>query len=101
MSGQNEDDETYEVDYIIDHRVRGGRYEYLIKWKGYDKSDASWETEEAFNDPQPVERYFKLILAKKQTKKVSVNMLLTHHMDGLTVRVCEGQIFYHPGFFTR
>ncbi len=72
---QKEEDNTYQVDYIMKHREKDGVYEYLIKWKGYDVKAATWESEEAFNDPQPVERYFKLLLAKKQAKGVRANML--------------------------
>lgn len=78
-----EDENTYEVDYIISHRERNGQYEYLIKWKGYDKKDATWENEDAFNDPQPVERYFKLLQIKKQAKNVRLNHLFTSDSDSL------------------
>ncbi len=71
-----EEGEMYEVDYIMQHRENNGKYEYLIKWKGFDKGEATWEPEEHINDPQCVERYFKLLLAKKQVKKVTVRSLL-------------------------
>ena len=67
----------------MNHREVNGQYEYLIKWKGYDKKDATWENEEAFNDPQPVERYFKLLQLKKQANKVRLNHLFTTHSDSL------------------
>ena len=81
----DDQDDTYQVDYIISHKEVNGQYQYLIKWKGYDKSEATWETEEAFNDPQPVERYFKLLQMKTQAKKVKANMLLAH--DAETVKL--------------
>jgi transposase InsO family protein len=64
----SEDDNAYEVDYIVKHRETDGEYHYQVKWKGYDVKEATWETEEAFNDPQPVERYWKLVVAKQQAK---------------------------------
>ena len=79
----DEQDDTYEVDYIVTHKEVNGQYQYLIKWKGYDKSAATWETEEAFNDPQPVERYFRLLQMKTQAKKVRANMLLTHDVEAV------------------
>ena len=72
---ENEADNTYEVDYIMKHRESDGAFEYLVKWKGYDVKDSTWETEEAFNDPQPVERYFRLLQAKQQAQKASVHAL--------------------------
>jgi Chromo (CHRromatin Organisation MOdifier) domain len=33
----------YEVEEILRHRRRGRGYEYLVKWKGYDTDDSTWE----------------------------------------------------------
>jgi transposase InsO family protein len=33
----------YEVEKILDKRVRRGKTEYLIKWKGYNENENSWE----------------------------------------------------------
>ncbi len=36
----------YEVEDILDSRIRRNRKEYLVKWKGYDGIDAvTWEPE--------------------------------------------------------
>ena len=47
--GSTDEDDTYEVDYILDHKEVNGQYQYLIKWKYYDKKEATWESEEAFD----------------------------------------------------
>ena len=35
----------YEVDRILNMRRRKGKSEYLIKWRGYDNSENTWENE--------------------------------------------------------
>jgi hypothetical protein len=50
----------------------------LLKWKGYDKRQATWVKEVDINDPQPIERYFKLKTARHQLQHqhpARVNML--------------------------
>ncbi len=58
--GEDEEEMVYEIDYIMDHEEEDGQNNYLVKWKGYDKDEATWEPEKNINDPQPIERYFKL-----------------------------------------
>jgi hypothetical protein len=77
-SRQNEEEDTYVVDYIIEHREVDGVFKYKVKWKGYDVKEATWETEDQFNDPQPIERYFKLLAAKQQAKRAKINTLCDH-----------------------
>ena len=36
-------DEEYEVDYVVDFQRKGHRLEYLIHWKGYDDFKYTWE----------------------------------------------------------
>ena len=38
-----EGEEQYEVDHIISHRKRLGRYSYLVRWTGYGPEEDSWE----------------------------------------------------------
>ncbi len=63
----------YEVDYIIDHRVkttkRHSRTEYYVKWTGYSAEHCSWEPEEHLqNAPHVVTDYWNQLEAKKLAK---------------------------------
>src|SRR4051795_730229 len=33
----------YEVERILDKRIRYNKLQYLVKWKGYNLKDATWE----------------------------------------------------------
>jgi Chromo (CHRromatin Organisation MOdifier) domain len=40
-----ERDEEYEVEYVVDSRLKRGKLEYLVHWKGYGDEDRTWEPE--------------------------------------------------------
>ena len=66
---KNGDSDIYEVDYIMDHDEDDGEFKYKVKWKGYDKKDATWEPESNIFNPQCIERYFKLLAMKEKSSK--------------------------------
>ncbi|KAK6168573.1 hypothetical protein SNE40_021079 [Patella caerulea] len=39
----------YEVEKVIKRRRRGGKYEFLLRWKDFPPSADSWEKEENLN----------------------------------------------------
>ena len=43
------DDEEFIVEKICDHQIRKNKTFYLIKWKGYDSKENTWEPEENLN----------------------------------------------------
>ena len=51
-------EEEYEVEKIINKRKRYGRWEYLVRWKGYMAKEDSWEREVNLkNAKEAVEEY--------------------------------------------
>jgi len=54
------DEEEYEVESIVDKRIRRGKVEYLVKWKGWeDPSDNTWETVANMDCSELIEEYEK------------------------------------------
>ena len=42
------DEEEFEVEDILQHRQKGGKTSYLVKWTGYGQEYNSWEPEDCF-----------------------------------------------------
>jgi transposase InsO family protein len=54
-----ENTNVFEVGNILNHRGTPGAYEYLVQWKGYDDSEASWVLQEDFQDTDCITKYWK------------------------------------------
>ena len=46
---------TYEINKILDHRVRNNQDEYLVSWKGYDEE--TWVPYKDFQDVEIIRKY--------------------------------------------
>ena len=48
----------YEVESVVGERIKGGRKQYLIRWKGYDDASNTWEDVDNLNCDELID-YFK------------------------------------------
>ncbi|KAM9347787.1 M-phase phosphoprotein 8 [Symphorus nematophorus] len=68
-SEQDEEEDVYEVERIIDMRVEEGEVLYRVRWKNYCSDDDTWEPEAHLEDCREVLLNFKKNMAEVKAKK--------------------------------
>lgn len=58
------EDQLFEVESILDHKVENGVRRFLIRWENYSPSHDSWEREENLECPGILNAYFSSIKKK-------------------------------------
>ena len=60
----------YEVEKIVNKRIRNGKVEYKIKWAGYSMDECTWEPlKNLENITKMIENYNMNLIGKKEGKK--------------------------------
>jgi transposase InsO family protein len=54
-----EGEEHFEVERVLDSRMRANRLQFLIKWKGYGYEENSWENERDVQAPDLIAEFYR------------------------------------------
>jgi len=49
----------YEVESILDSRLRAGKLEFLVNWKGYGYEENSWVSKCDVNAPRLISQFYR------------------------------------------
>lgn len=66
-------DDVYEVEKLIGHKTKKGARFYLVRWKGYNEQDDTWEKESNLDCPAILNAYNASIANKKNDQRQNFN----------------------------
>jgi hypothetical protein len=55
----NHDENIFEIEEILDHKIETKKYMFYVKWKGYSEKENSWVKEVDFKQKEIIIDYFK------------------------------------------
>ena len=74
------EEEEFVVDKIFYKRIRNGKIEYYVSWKGYGIAENPWEPKENINCPKLIKEFQvdEKLKAKKESEKLDLKSLVNH-----------------------
>lgn len=69
MSHKGKKETTYEVEKILDSKRIGGKKQYLVAWKDYPISEATWEPLENLKNAKEAIKNYETNKFNEETKK--------------------------------
>ena len=52
-------EQEYEVDEILDSRLRNAKLQFLVSWKGYGREENSWVSERDLHAPELIDSFYQ------------------------------------------
>ena len=72
LKTSSENDNEFEVEHILNHRIVNGTDQYLIKWKGFASDENSWEPVSNLNCPQLLQDYWQHSVRTRDLKPMNI-----------------------------
>lgn len=63
---ESDEDNVFEVDKLVDHKMKNGIRYYLVRWSGYSKRNDTWEKESNLHCPDILNAYNASVANKKK-----------------------------------
>ena len=70
---QQEEEEVFSVEKIVSKQVVGGKTQYLLKWKGYNSDENTWEPEENLDCQDLLDEFNKRTKMREEAQVVAAN----------------------------
>ena len=83
------DPDHYEIEKVLNRRVRGGVVQYKVKWKGWNNRYSCWRDEEDLDCQELVDEYNQAygVLSQQQVQKQCAVLLTTLAAAGSVVAI--------------
>ncbi|XP_071960304.1 histone-lysine N-methyltransferase SUV39H2-like [Antedon mediterranea] len=88
MPAESEDDDSYEVEDIVDCcKDSDGAEWYMVKWVGYSSSENTWEPRQNLNCPAIIKRYQSRRSKKRRRQEINQTLSKKMKVEGPIVPI--------------
>lgn len=84
---EEQGEEVFSVEKIVSKKVVGGKTQYLLKWKGYDSDENTWEPEENLDCQDLLEEFNRKTKMRDETRTAAISGASTTALAASSVSI--------------